>query len=133
MDPRNCQSQEHHLASVDLSCFPSSEGWASFLKRRVFGNLLLDSDVFMVISTNCRKCGVETDSECTVSLNTNILLHYLFLKTFYQFVLLSGQFGIMMNRTTWASSFLTSLGLLNPKGSQGRVQLAGKGLTFQSQ
>ena len=95
--------------------------------------MLLDSDVFMVISTNCRKCGVETDSECTVSLNTNILLHYLFLKTFYQFVLLSGQFGIMMNRTTWASSFLTSLGLLNPKGSQGRVQLAGKGLTFQSQ
>ena len=51
----------------------------------------------------------------------------------YQFVLLSGQFGIMMNRTTWASSLLTSLGLLNPKGSQGRVQLAGKGLTFQSQ
>ena len=82
MDPRNCQSQEHHLASVDLSCSPSSEGWASFLKWRVFGNLLLDSDVFTVISTNCRKCGVETDSECTVSLNTNILLHYLFLKTF---------------------------------------------------
>ena len=94
--------------------------------------MLLDTDVFTVISTNCRKHGVETDSEHTVSLNTNILLHYLFLKTFYQFVLLSGQFGFRMNRTTWAS-LLNSLGLVNPKGSQGRVQLAGKGLTFQSQ
>ena len=132
MDPRNCQSQEYHLASADLSCSPSSEGWASFLKQRVFGNLLLDTDVFTVMSTNCRKRGVETDSERTVSVNTSILLQYLFLKTFYQFVLLSGQFGFMMNRVTWAS-LLTSLGLVNPKGSQGRVQLGGEGLPFQSQ
>ena len=119
MDPRNCQSQEYHLASADLSYSPSSEGWASFLKQRVFGNLLLDTDVFTVMSTKCRKRGVETDSERRVSVNTNILLQYLFLKTFYRFVLLSGQFGFMMNRVTWASSLLTSLGLVNPKGSQG--------------
>lgn len=61
--------------------------------RGSLANLLLDTDVFMVISISCQKHGVETNSECTVSVNTDIMLQHLFLKTFYQCVLLSGQLG----------------------------------------
>lgn len=99
MDPRNCQSHGHHLAPDDLSCSLSTEGWAFFLKQRVFGNLLLDTDVFTVIFPNCRKHGVETHSDCGVSMNTSILPQPLFLKILCPFELLSGWFRFTMRRT----------------------------------
>ena len=74
--------------------------------RGSLANLLLDTDVFMVISISCRKHGVETDSECTVSVNTDIQLQHLFLKTFYQFVLLSGQLGSWWTRLPGLLSLL---------------------------
>lgn len=98
-DPRSCQSSRHHLASDDLSCSPSTEGRAFFPTQRVSGSLLLDTEVFTVIFTNCWKHGVETDSECGVSVNINSLPQHLFPKILYRFVLLSGQFRFVVNRT----------------------------------
>lgn len=71
----------------------------SFLKQRVFDNLLLDTEVFMVLLANHWKHGVETNSKCGGSMNTNVLLPHLFLKMFSQFMLLSRQFRPGVSRT----------------------------------
>ena len=110
--------REHHLASADLSCSLSSEGWASFLKQWVFGKL---ASGYQCVYGHIHQLPEAWGGNWfwTHSLvNTDILLQHLFLKMFYQFVLLSRQFGFTMNRTTWASSLLASLTLVNPKGSR---------------
>lgn len=114
-------------ASDDLGCSPSRESQAFFLKQRAFGSLLLDTEVFMVLLTNCQEQELETDSECGVSMNTNILLQRLFLKILYQFVFLSRQF-VKQDRL-WSqvarTSLLAPVGLLNSNRVSG-LRLAGR-------
>ena len=107
--------REHHLASADLSCSLSSEGWVSFLKQRVFGKLASGYwCVYGHIHQLPEAWGgnwfwmhslCEYRHPASTFISENVLPVCAPFRTV----------GFMMNRTTWAS-LLAFLGLVNPRG-----------------
>lgn len=65
----------HHWSSAARPPQPRQQGGpAVHPDSEGSGNLLLDAQVSVVVVTSCWKRGVETDSECRLFTNTNVLL-----------------------------------------------------------